>query len=79
MAYVYTVCTVHVTIFSADGKFRPVSDFTELHGLTLAACSCVLLPTYNHFTVEKVLVGNVILVAGVQPGPGGGLPSLAMV
>ena len=39
-----------------DGKFRPVSDFTELHGLTVAACSCVLLLTYNHFTVEKVLV-----------------------
>ena len=28
-------CTVCVTIFSTGGKFRPVSTFTKLHGLTL--------------------------------------------
>ena len=38
MAYVYAqaVCTVCVTIFSIGGKFQPVSNFTELHALTLA-------------------------------------------
>ena len=40
MAYVYAACTVRVTIFSAGGKF---SNFTELHVLTQAACSYVLL------------------------------------
>ena len=28
MAYFYAAYTVHVTIFSTDGKFRPVSNFT---------------------------------------------------
>ena len=36
-------CTVHVTIFSTGGKFRLVSNFTELHTLTLAARSYALL------------------------------------
>ena len=49
----YTVVKVGGGIDPTDGKFRPVSNFTELHGLTVAACSCVLLPTYNHFTVEN--------------------------
>ena len=35
--------TVRVTIFSTGGKFQPVSNFTELHALTLAACSYALL------------------------------------
>ena len=43
MAYVYIGCTVHVTIFSTGRKFHPVSNFTELHVLTLAACSYALL------------------------------------
>ena len=34
MAYVYTV---YVTIYSTAGKFRLVSNFTELHALTQAA------------------------------------------
>ena len=33
---------VRVTIFSTGGKFRPVSNFTGLRDLTLAACMCVL-------------------------------------
>ena len=33
---IYT-CAVHVTIFSNGSKFRPVSNFTELHTLTLAS------------------------------------------
>ena len=37
LAYVYTAaCAIHVTIFSTGGKFRLVSNFTELHTLTLA-------------------------------------------
>ena len=36
-------CAVHVTIFSTGGKFRPVSNFTKLYTLTLAAHSYVLL------------------------------------
>ena len=37
------VCAVRVTIFSTSGKFQPVSNFTELHALTLAARCYVLL------------------------------------
>ena len=46
MAYVYIACTVHVTIFSTGRKLHPVSNFTELHVLTLAACSYLLLLEY---------------------------------
>ena len=42
MAYMYTACPVRVTIFSTGGKFQPVSNFTELHTLTLAARSYAL-------------------------------------
>ena len=44
-------CRVHVTIFSTGGKFQPVSNFTELHALTLAACSYALLATHIAFSV----------------------------
>ena len=43
MAYVYTTHTGHVTIFSTSSKFRPVSNFTELHTLTLPARSYALV------------------------------------
>ena len=33
----------NAVIFSTDGKFCPVSNFTELHALTLAACSYAVL------------------------------------
>ena len=39
-AYVYTACTVRVTIVSTSGKFQPVS---ELRALPLAAHSYALL------------------------------------
>ena len=45
MTYVYTACTVCVTIFSSGGKFRPVSNFTELQLLLqppVFTCSCIL-------------------------------------
>ena len=43
MAYAYAACAVRVTIFSTGGKFRLVSNFTDLHALTLAARSYALL------------------------------------
>ena len=52
MAYFCTACAVRVTIFSMGGKFRPVSNFTELHALALAARSYVLLV---HSYVENVV------------------------
>ena len=38
-AYVTAACVGCVTIYSTGGKFRLVSNFTQLHALTLAACS----------------------------------------
>ena len=35
----YAACAVHVTVFSAAGEVRPVTNFMELHALTLAARS----------------------------------------
>ena len=34
---------VAALVFSTGGKFRPVSIFTQLHALTLVACSYALL------------------------------------
>ena len=42
-AYFYAVCVVHVSIFSTGGKFHLVSNFTQLHTLTLVAISYALL------------------------------------
>ena len=39
MAYSYAACAVRVTIFSTGGKFCLVSNFTQLHTLTLVARS----------------------------------------
>ena len=35
MAYIYAACAINVTIFNTSGKFYLVSNFTELHALTL--------------------------------------------
>ena len=43
----HAACPVCVTICSTGGKFQPVSNFTVLHALTLAARSCALLCTRN--------------------------------
>ena len=49
MAYVHTAYAVCVTFFSITGKFQPVSNFImELHALTLATRSYVLLVTINY-------------------------------
>ena len=43
-------CTVRLTTFSTAGKFQLASNFTELHALTLAAHSYLLLSGYTtHF------------------------------
>ena len=47
-------CAVHVTIYSAGGKFQPVSNFTELHALTQAPRSYVLLMAILHFVCMHV-------------------------
>ena len=39
MVYVNTACTVHATIFSTGGKFRPISNSMELHALTQTTSS----------------------------------------
>ena len=39
----HAACAIRVTVFSTEGKFRPVSNFTELQAPTLAACSYVLM------------------------------------
>ena len=46
ITYVCTVRAVCATIFSTSGKFRLVSNFTELHALTPAARSYALLLRY---------------------------------
>ena len=48
MPYVYAACPVHITIFSTGGKFQPVSNFMELHALTLAAQSYVVYKKVKH-------------------------------
>ena len=48
IAYVYAAYVVRVTIFS---KFQPVSNFTELHALTLATRCYVLL--VDHIALHK--------------------------
>ena len=48
MAYVYMCthsCVVRVTAFRTGRKFRPVSNFMELHTLTQDACSYAVLPS----------------------------------
>ena len=51
MTYVYAAGAVCVTIFSAGGKFLPVSNFTESHILTQATVfvrSCMYLHSLTH-------------------------------
>ena len=43
MGYVYAAYAVRVTIIRTGGKFRLLSNCTELHALTQAACSYALL------------------------------------
>ena len=60
MAYVYAVCTGHVTVFSTGGEFQPVCNFTELYALTQAAHSYVLLfPSYT-LRLSLVCFDNVV-------------------
>ena len=59
----FAVC---VTIFSTGGKFRPVSNFTESHTLTLATRSYALLPVVWH-NIE-IEAHNVDMALASLPG-----------
>ena len=59
MAYVYTACTVCV---STGGKFRPVSNFTKLHALTLVAGSYALLCNYVEVTTDRHALTIILLL-----------------
>ena len=62
------VAAVCVTIFSTGSKFRPVSDFTELHALTLAAHSHIgvrglyLDTTHGHHTLTNRIAENMTII-----------------
>ena len=56
MAYVYTACAVHVIVFSTGSKFRPVSNFTELLTLTLAAVFIALVSIVSGPYLEQPVV-----------------------
>ena len=48
LVYAYAAaCAIHVSIFSTGSKFRLVSNFTELHTLTLATCAYVFLVCFS--------------------------------
>ena len=59
MAYVYTACAVCV---STGGKFRPVSNFTKLHALTLVAGSYALLCNYVEATTDRHALTIILLL-----------------
>ena len=57
MVYVYTVCSVHVTIFNIGSKFWLVS---KLHALTLATRPYALLVEINN--CESFLLNKANLI-----------------
>ena len=59
---IHVPCPVGVTIFSAGGNIRLVSNFTKLHALILAACSYALLLLLLHHTRTAVELSSL-------PGP----------
>ena len=61
MAYVYTQLHICVTIFSNGSIVPLVFKFTELHALTLAACSYALLKTIILECEQLYLWENMIL------------------
>ena len=57
--YVHVQLCIHVTIFSTHDKFRPVSNFTELHTLTPATHSYICsLGLYYHLHAFYWYVGS---------------------
>ena len=72
MAYICAAFTVCVIIFSTGRKFQPVSNFSELHALSLATHSYALLlvhiiASYAHWCfllcVSRYLVISVQLLS----------------
>ena len=60
MAYVYAACAARFTIFSIGDKFRPVSNFMELHALTPAARSYALLIPGMRVLITNFYVGTLV-------------------
>ena len=54
MAYAYLQLRINVAIFSTDGKFQPISYFTELHALTQAPRSYVHIYILHFILVSIV-------------------------
>ena len=54
MAYVYTTCTGHVTIFSTGGKFQLVCNFTVLYAIIQAGRSYALLLYSLRLSLDNV-------------------------
>ena len=54
MAYVNAPSAVCVTTTSTGGKFSPVSNFMELHVLTLVATLNTILNHYYHSYSEQL-------------------------
>ena len=52
--FCYTTCAVCVTIFSTGGKFRLVSNFTELYIFTLGSKP----PALTHLCMYEVMSGG---------------------
>ena len=61
----FAVCVI---IFSTGGKFRPVSNFTELHTLTLATRFYALLPVVWHNIEIEVYNVDMALALASLPG-----------
>ena len=55
---------IRVAIFSNGGEFRPVSNFTELHALTLAAHSYAFL----FVVIQKHTANNTAAEEGLRMG-----------
>ena len=56
--YVYIQLHIHAIIVSVSRTFCLVSNFTQLHALTLGACSCALL-VLGLLRTSKVVRGKV--------------------
>ena len=66
-------CTVHVTIFSTGSKFGQISNFKELHALTLAACSYICALAQINKTIGSYKPVHQTFVEGEKSGRRSGL------
>ena len=64
MAYVYAQLHSMCYYFSTHGKFHPVSNFTELHALILAARSYADIHKWPPCTIDPFLVSMTLCHIG---------------